>query len=259
MRASASAPSLNSHFPLFQTSPDSFPPSRASFPPQSSFPSQPSFPLQPSFSPYSPQASFLPGSSLTSISNSHNPHSEFYLPPLDLPFPFPASTSSMPAPSISPILDTTLLDAAPTSASSNSRSASPTSQQRSSGASATHSPRASATRSPESTTRRPSGSPASHLSVARPQVTTGAIARASSKRRCREVWSNSDIRCPHCGSTFTKRHNLRNHIRSHLDLREYVCEYCQAAFNNPGGLYRHRRSKGTCNVQRDEDGRAGSD
>ncbi|KAL1738503.1 hypothetical protein HDZ31DRAFT_69925 [Schizophyllum fasciatum] len=43
------------------------------------------------------------------------------------------------------------------------------------------------------------------------------------------------------------------HIRSHLDLREYVCQRCRAAFNNPGGLYRHRRSKGACVVPHDED------
>ncbi|KAI4527292.1 hypothetical protein K525DRAFT_276708 [Schizophyllum commune Loenen D] len=109
-----------------------------------------------------------------------------------------------------------------------------------------------------SSTSSPSGSKSDSLPVARPQVTTGAIARASSKRRSREVPNDSDIRCPHCGSTFTKRHNLRNHIRSHLDLREYVCQRCQAAFNNPGGLYRHRRAKGACVVQGEEGARSHS-
>ncbi|KAI5885920.1 uncharacterized protein SCHCODRAFT_02642807 [Schizophyllum commune H4-8] len=109
-----------------------------------------------------------------------------------------------------------------------------------------------------SSTASPSGSKSDALPVARPQVTTGAIARASSKRRSREVPNDSDIRCPHCGSTFTKRHNLRNHIRSHLDLREYVCQRCQAAFNNPGGLYRHRRAKGACVIPGEEGARSHS-
>ncbi|KAH0827395.1 hypothetical protein J3R83DRAFT_4049 [Lanmaoa asiatica] len=68
------------------------------------------------------------------------------------------------------------------------------------------------------------------LQVEKKQVTTSATQAASASRRRNEAHFICPV--PGCGSTFTRRFNLRGHLRSHTEERPYVCEYpdCKKGF-----------------------------
>ncbi|KAG2037447.1 hypothetical protein BDR03DRAFT_957174, partial [Suillus americanus] len=68
------------------------------------------------------------------------------------------------------------------------------------------------------------------LQVEKKQVTTSATQAASASRRRNEAHFACPV--PGCGSTFTRRFNLRGHLRSHTEERPYVCEYpdCKKGF-----------------------------
>ncbi|EJD02856.1 uncharacterized protein FOMMEDRAFT_41228, partial [Fomitiporia mediterranea MF3/22] len=58
---------------------------------------------------------------------------------------------------------------------------------------------------------------------------------------------------PGCGSTFTRRFNLRGHLRSHTEERPYVCEWpgCNKGFARQHDCKRHQAlhsSRSTSNV-----------
>ncbi|KAG1720823.1 uncharacterized protein EDB91DRAFT_1007459, partial [Suillus paluster] len=78
------------------------------------------------------------------------------------------------------------------------------------------------------------------LQVEKKQVTTSATQVASASRRRNEA----RFTCPvlGCGSTFTRRFNLRGHLRSHTEQRPYVCEYpyCQKGFARQYDCKRHQ-------------------
>lgn len=60
------------------------------------------------------------------------------------------------------------------------------------------------------------------LQVEKQQVTTTATQAASASRRRNEAHFSCPV--PGCGSTFTRRFNLRGHLRSHTEERPYVCD-----------------------------------
>ncbi|KAK0212845.1 hypothetical protein DFS33DRAFT_1464500 [Desarmillaria ectypa] len=68
------------------------------------------------------------------------------------------------------------------------------------------------------------------LQVEKQQVTTSATQLASANRRRNEAHFQCPV--PGCGSTFTRRFNLRGHLRSHTEERPYVCQWpgCQKGF-----------------------------
>jgi uncharacterized Zn-finger protein len=68
------------------------------------------------------------------------------------------------------------------------------------------------------------------LQVEKQQVTTSATQLASASRRRNEAHFVCPV--PGCGSTFTRRFNLRGHLRSHTEERPYVCEWpgCKKGF-----------------------------
>ena len=68
------------------------------------------------------------------------------------------------------------------------------------------------------------------LQVEKVQVTTNATQAASASRRRNDA--NFACPVPGCGSTFTRRFNLRGHLRSHTEERPYVCSWpnCQKGF-----------------------------
>ncbi|KAL1687759.1 hypothetical protein GGG16DRAFT_61431 [Schizophyllum commune] len=72
--------------------------------------------------------------------------------------------------------------------------------------------------------------------ISRPHIATDAMRRLSLERRTRPA----EYGCNVCGATFTARHNLRNHLRSHEGRRDFVCAVCQATFINPGVRDRHQ-------------------
>ncbi|TDL25904.1 hypothetical protein BD410DRAFT_716355, partial [Rickenella mellea] len=47
---------------------------------------------------------------------------------------------------------------------------------------------------------------------------------------------------PGCGSTFTRRFNLRGHLRSHTEERPYICEWpgCNKGFARQHDCKRHQ-------------------
>jgi uncharacterized Zn-finger protein len=77
------------------------------------------------------------------------------------------------------------------------------------------------------------------LQVEKQQVTTTATQAASAIRRRNEA----SFRCPvpGCGSTFTRRFNLKGHLRSHTSERPYACEWpgCDKAFARQHDCKRH--------------------
>ena len=77
------------------------------------------------------------------------------------------------------------------------------------------------------------------LQVEKQQVTTTATQAASAIRRR----NDASFRCPvpGCGSTFTRRFNLKGHLRSHTSERPYACEWpgCDKAFARQHDCKRH--------------------
>jgi uncharacterized Zn-finger protein len=78
------------------------------------------------------------------------------------------------------------------------------------------------------------------LQVERQQVTTSATQMASASRRRNEAHFVCPV--PGCGSTFTRRFNLRGHLRSHTEERPYICEWpgCQKGFARQHDCKRHQ-------------------
>lgn len=75
--------------------------------------------------------------------------------------------------------------------------------------------------------------------VERHQVTTSATQTASANRRRNEA--NFHCPVPGCGSTFTRRFNLKGHLRSHTSERPFACEWpgCGKAFARQHDCKRH--------------------
>lgn len=78
------------------------------------------------------------------------------------------------------------------------------------------------------------------LQVEKQQVTTSATQAASASRRRNEA--NFHCPVPGCGSTFTRRFNLRGHLRSHTEERPFVCEWpgCGKGFARQHDCKRHQ-------------------
>ncbi|TEB38252.1 hypothetical protein FA13DRAFT_1612789, partial [Coprinellus micaceus] len=78
------------------------------------------------------------------------------------------------------------------------------------------------------------------LQVEKQQVTTSATQIASASRRRNEAHFVCPV--PGCGSTFTRRFNLRGHLRSHTEERPYVCEWpgCKKGFARQHDCKRHQ-------------------
>ncbi|KAI6045955.1 hypothetical protein EDC04DRAFT_2631189 [Pisolithus marmoratus] len=78
------------------------------------------------------------------------------------------------------------------------------------------------------------------LQVEKKQVTTSATQAASASRRRNEAHFVCPV--PGCGSTFTRRFNLRGHLRSHTEERPYVCDYpdCKKGFARQHDCKRHQ-------------------
>ncbi|KAJ7772534.1 hypothetical protein DFH07DRAFT_802243 [Mycena maculata] len=78
------------------------------------------------------------------------------------------------------------------------------------------------------------------LQVEKQQVTTSATQAASASRRRNEAHFVCPV--PGCGSTFTRRFNLRGHLRSHTEERPYICDWpnCKKGFARQHDCKRHQ-------------------
>ncbi|KAL1669686.1 hypothetical protein GGF50DRAFT_95008 [Schizophyllum commune] len=78
------------------------------------------------------------------------------------------------------------------------------------------------------------------LQVEKQQVTTSATQIASASRRRNEAHFVCPV--PGCGSTFTRRFNLRGHLRSHTEERPFVCNFpdCNKSFARQHDCKRHQ-------------------
>ncbi|KAJ7902082.1 hypothetical protein B0H14DRAFT_2669828 [Mycena olivaceomarginata] len=78
------------------------------------------------------------------------------------------------------------------------------------------------------------------LQVEKQQVTTSATQLASASRRRNEAHFVCPV--PGCGSTFTRRFNLRGHLRSHTEERPYICDWpnCKKGFARQHDCKRHQ-------------------
>ncbi|KAF9263322.1 hypothetical protein L218DRAFT_865201 [Marasmius fiardii PR-910] len=79
-----------------------------------------------------------------------------------------------------------------------------------------------------------------HAQVEKQQVTTSATQLASASRRRNEAQFTCPV--PGCGSTFTRRFNLRGHLRSHTEERPFVCDWpgCKKGFARQHDCKRHQ-------------------
>ncbi|VDC06959.1 unnamed protein product [Peniophora sp. CBMAI 1063] len=203
----------------------------ASPPPLSSYPASP-VDAPPSTSPM-----VMPPTSRTfAMSSLNGPFLHNRLPPLQLPPSNPGSGSEL-SPQASSL--------SPHSRGANPPYPSPTTRRES-----------VATQSPQSpyyeahgalvyshTSGNPAFSPLSPLppirEIKRDTVTTTATQAASANRRRNEAHFLCPV--PGCGSTFTRRFNLRGHMRSHLEERPFVCEWpgCNKSFARQHDCKRH--------------------
>ncbi|KAH6890787.1 hypothetical protein BKA70DRAFT_867405 [Coprinopsis sp. MPI-PUGE-AT-0042] len=76
--------------------------------------------------------------------------------------------------------------------------------------------------------------------VEKRQVKTSATQIAGASQRRKEAHFPCPV--PGCGSTFTRRFNLRGHLRSHTEERPYVCEWpgCKKGFARQSDCKRHQ-------------------
>lgn len=51
-------------------------------------------------------------------------------------------------------------------------------------------------------------------------------------------------RCTKCPQAFSRNHDLKRHLRIHLDVKPYACEGCQKTFSRKDALKRHKLVKG---------------
>ncbi|KAJ7613966.1 hypothetical protein FB45DRAFT_937567 [Roridomyces roridus] len=72
----------------------------------------------------------------------------------------------------------------------------------------------------------------------RSQVGTDATVRASTARR-KDPSKIGDFICSVCGHDFTAKHNLKNHMNSHRDIKNFECG-CGERFGTAHVLKRHR-------------------
>ncbi|KAI5888711.1 uncharacterized protein SCHCODRAFT_01159645 [Schizophyllum commune H4-8] len=78
--------------------------------------------------------------------------------------------------------------------------------------------------------------------VARRAVGSAALTDASLRRRRRKTYRGAHLRiCPHCGHTFTRTNNLKDHIRRHENKLAFKCPErgCNGAFNTMNDLKSH--------------------
>jgi len=82
------------------------------------------------------------------------------------------------------------------------------------------------------------------LQVEKQHVTTTATQAASASRRRNDAQFKCPV--PGCGSTFTRRFNLRGHLRSHTEERPFVCEWpgCGKGFARQHDCKRHQALHG---------------
>ncbi|EDR00945.1 uncharacterized protein LACBIDRAFT_312711 [Laccaria bicolor S238N-H82] len=73
----------------------------------------------------------------------------------------------------------------------------------------------------------------------RPKIATEAVKKASERRRRHAAKFNCEW--PGCVSDFTTKHNLQNHLNSHLGIRNYQCDVCKRTFGVAHVLTRHRK------------------
>ncbi len=52
------------------------------------------------------------------------------------------------------------------------------------------------------------------------------------------------FQCPTCNKSFTRNHNLKNHLRSHEGSKPYECGVCGMAFTRKADCDRHERGHG---------------
>ncbi|CAK5268266.1 unnamed protein product [Mycena citricolor] len=69
------------------------------------------------------------------------------------------------------------------------------------------------------------------------EVASTKIRSASAARRMNKAVFNCTV--PGCPSTFTARHNLKNHMNSHQNNRPFVCPGCSFSFTTQGVMNRH--------------------
>jgi hypothetical protein len=56
--------------------------------------------------------------------------------------------------------------------------------------------------------------------------------------------SKATLSCPKCPKTFTRNHNLKNHLRTHDGERPYACNVCGEKFTRKADCVRHERGHG---------------
>ncbi|CAA7268177.1 unnamed protein product [Cyclocybe aegerita] len=71
--------------------------------------------------------------------------------------------------------------------------------------------------------------------AAKDKVSTVAGLRASLQRRK----TIAKFFCEHCGSSFTRKHNLNNHLKSHYGITDLECQYCGNPFTTIPVKKRH--------------------
>jgi uncharacterized Zn-finger protein len=89
------------------------------------------------------------------------------------------------------------------------------------------------TMTPHNTPGQPSGGHA----VVKKKVASEAIITASNSRRLKEARFSCTV--PGCNATFTANHNLKNHLNSHNNVKNFKCDSCGALFTTAGVLARH--------------------
>lgn len=52
------------------------------------------------------------------------------------------------------------------------------------------------------------------------------------------------FKCDHCPVAFSRKHDLKRHLRIHLNIRPYACKICSKSFSRMDALSRHTDDRG---------------
>ncbi|KAJ7707304.1 hypothetical protein B0H17DRAFT_1032348 [Mycena rosella] len=87
-----------------------------------------------------------------------------------------------------------------------------------------------------------SGAASPELVITHPQVASPANVQASNARRKKP----GKYHCSHCPSSFTAKHNLKNHLHSHMGIKPHACDACGSRYTTSAVQKRHFK---TCQIR----------
>lgn len=66
------------------------------------------------------------------------------------------------------------------------------------------------------------------------------------RRSLSEVNEQKNFTCAECQMYFSRKHDLKRHLKTHSGVKPYICPLCTRSFSRNDALSRHQRRKSCC-------------